>query len=106
MSSNQLPCGCLISTSRSKCQPCVHAIAARTLPAEPRNLLVTGKEGTIVADGVGTKFITGKGVRLSKHGIFHPSSGDRKVMPWMPRCARSPGSAVAGWLLLPGPGFI
>jgi large subunit ribosomal protein L10e len=37
-----------------------------------------GKAGTIVADGVGTKFITGKSVRLSKHGIYHVSSGDRK----------------------------
>ena len=31
-----------------------------------------------MADGVGTKFITGKSVRLSKHGIYHVSSGDRK----------------------------
>ncbi len=59
-----------------------------------------------MADGVGTKFITGKGVRLSKHGIFHPSSGDRKVIPWMPCCARSPGSVVEGWPVSPVHGFI
>jgi len=37
-----------------------------------------GANGRIVADGVGTKFITGKGVRLSKQGIWHKSSGDIK----------------------------
>jgi large subunit ribosomal protein L10e len=37
-----------------------------------------GATGTIVADGVGTKFRSGKGVRLSKQGIYHTSSGDIK----------------------------
>lgn len=31
-----------------------------------------------MADGVGTKFRSGKGVRLSKQGIYHKSSGDIK----------------------------
>eukprot|EP00284_Hemiselmis_tepida_P015897 CAMPEP_0174925616 /NCGR_PEP_ID=MMETSP1355-20121228/8040_1 /TAXON_ID=464990 /ORGANISM="Hemiselmis tepida, Strain CCMP443" /LENGTH=242 /DNA_ID=CAMNT_0016171559 /DNA_START=40 /DNA_END=768 /DNA_ORIENTATION=+ len=37
-----------------------------------------GATGRIVGDGVGTKFISGKGVRLSKQGIWHKSSGDIK----------------------------
>mmetsp|Transcript_16887 Transcript_16887/g.33847 ORF Transcript_16887/g.33847 Transcript_16887/m.33847 type:complete len:244 (-) Transcript_16887:63-794(-) len=40
-----------------------------------------GATGTIKADGVGTKFSTGKGVRLSKFGIYHPTSGDNKDKP-------------------------
>ena len=35
-----------------------------------------GATGRVVADGVGTKFRSGKGVRLSKQGIYHKSSGD------------------------------
>lgn len=37
-----------------------------------------GATGRIVADGVTTKFISGKSVRLSKQGIWHKSSGDIK----------------------------
>lgn len=37
-----------------------------------------GATGKIIADGVTTKFSSGKGVRLSKLGIYHVSSGDIK----------------------------
>ena len=36
-----------------------------------------GATGRIMPDGVGTKFVSGKGVRLSKMGIYHPSAGDK-----------------------------
>ena len=37
-----------------------------------------GAEGIIKADGVGTKFVSKKSVRLSKLGLWHKSSGDIK----------------------------
>ena len=40
-----------------------------------------GAEGIIKADGVGTKFISKKSVRLSKLGIWHKSSGDIQERP-------------------------
>ena len=40
-----------------------------------------GAEGIIKGDGVGTKFASKKSVRLSKMGIWHPSSGDQQDRP-------------------------
>eukprot|EP00802_Teleaulax_amphioxeia_P015232 Tamp_15319.p2 GENE.Tamp_15319~~Tamp_15319.p2 ORF type:complete len:172 (+),score=43.28 Tamp_15319:614-1129(+) len=40
-----------------------------------------GAEGIIKADGVGTKFVSKKSVRLSKLGIWHKSSGDIQERP-------------------------
>ena len=50
-------------------------------------LLSTGKiewkgaEGIIKVDGVGSKFVSKKSVRLSKLGIWHKTSGDIKERP-------------------------
>jgi len=40
-----------------------------------------GAEGIIKGDGVGTKFVSKKSVRLSKLGIWHVSSGDIQDRP-------------------------
>ena len=40
-----------------------------------------GAEGIIKADGVGSKFCSKRSVRLSKLGIWHPTSGDIQARP-------------------------